>query len=187
MISTINSNIVSYTSSVNSIAPKTDQSSQTQRVDPNSAEYKAKDKSKVESSTRDNMLSLINRFSGDNDTMENLLSNYSKPDLLGPVLGGLPDPSDPQAMERASRMSSLFRSEQTDVEKQKSELISIGRANGKSAGEILNDIVGLYDSQSDFFKTGIGWNGDVFAFDSSSPAGLARTQSYISDPINIRA
>lgn len=103
------------------------------------------------------------------------------------MLGGLLNLHDPRAMERNSRISSLFQAEQVDVEKQKTEMISIGRSEGKSAEEILYDIVSLYDSQSDFFKTDIGWNGDVFAFDSSSPEGLARTLQYVTDSINIRA
>lgn len=187
MISTINSNVATYTNSVKSIATKTDQSSKTQRVDPNSPEYKAKDKSRVEPSMRDRIISQINNASGDTEASENLLSNYSRGSLCGPMLGGLPDPSDPQAMERFTRLSSLFESENVDFQKQKSDLISLGRVNGKNAEEILNDMVSLYDSQSDLFKTGIGWNGDVFAFDSSSPEGLARTQRYVTDAINIRA
>ncbi len=187
MITSINANSVSCTNSVKSIATKTDQPSKTQRVDPNSAEYKARDKSRVEPPLRETMLSMIDRFSGDNDSMEDLLSNYSRGSLCGTCTGGLPDLSDPNAAARISRISSLFESEQADVDKQRSDLISFGRANGKSAEQIMNDIVDLYDSQSDLFKTGIGWNGDVFAFDSSSPEGLARTQRYVTDAINIRA
>jgi len=95
--------------------------------------------------------------------------------------GGLPDLSEPHANERFTKLSTLFASEQADFEKQKSELISSGRANGKSAEEILNDMVGLYDSQSDFYKTSLGWSGDIFAVNSSSPEGLARTLQYVTD------
>ena len=184
MISSFGSYI--QTANPNVVITKNNRKVNIGQIDANSAQYKGANQSTMPA-LRDGIVSQVNSVNGDNDAAEKLLSHYSKEDLLGPMLAGLPDLSNPKVADRLSQLTALYRSELADFQNQKSDLISLGRANGESAENILNDIIGLYDSQSDLLKTGIGWNGDVFAFDSSSPEGLARTQRYVTDGINIRA
>lgn len=143
--------------------------------------------STLATSTRDNFVSMINRYSNDDNQSEILLNNFEKGSVGGLLTAGLPDLSNPDAMRRSNRVTSLFNAEQKSFEQQKTDLIQDGRSAGKSAQTILDEMISLYDSQSDLFKTGIGWDGDVFAFDSASPEGFARTMRYTSDTIDIRA
>jgi len=150
------------------------------KIDPNSQSYKNQDKSTV-LSFRDRLTNAINQAASDDEKSENILNGLAKPSTGGLVLGGLPDISNPKSAERLARVNQLFENEQQSFEKQKTELINQERDAGKSAQEPLDDIISLYDSQSDLFKTGIGWDGNVFAFDASSPAGYERAQSYTTD------
>jgi hypothetical protein len=185
MISSVGSQVQAYTAT-KLASNQNNQTTNGSRIDPNIKEYKATDYSTTRS-LRDGMVSLINKVSGNDEDAEKLLSDYSRTDSGGLMSTGLFDLKNPDAVRRYQRISQQFEVESKMVEKQKTALITEGRSSGKKAQEILNDIIALYDSQSDLYKTGRGWEGNVFAFDPSSPAGFARTMSYTSDTIDTRA
>lgn len=137
---------------------------------------------------RDRMLNMINRFATDEKSAENLLKQFSKPNMGGPLIPGdaLPDLKDPDAVRRFQRISHLFTEEQKNVESQKNKLISKERNEGKSAKEILSDLISFHDSQSELYRLGTGWNGDLFGLTSSSE-GWERTLRYTPDVFDMLA
>jgi len=168
------------------------QSQQTQKISANreayvnSRAYKETDHSTVRPQ-RDGFIGQLNKVAGNDEKAENLLRNWARPDSGGMFSAGLPDLKNPDAMRRLDRISQLFTAESRQVESQKTELIAKGRDMGKLPQEILKDVFDLYDSQSDLFKFGRGWDGDVFAFDQSSPAGYERMLHYSSDVVDTMA
>jgi len=163
------SNLTYVNSSQRNFANKT--------IDANSIEYKQSDKS-TSPAARDNLTKLINRCSTNEEYSQELLNNLAKPESNGLIVGGLPDLSNSESIRHYNHLSKLFEAEMDTVEKQKDELITQGQMAGKSSQKILAEIVSLYDSQSDLFKFGTGWEGEVFAFDEFSPEGYQRTLSY---------
>jgi hypothetical protein len=142
--------------------------------------YQSSDHSKVRS-LRSSFVDRINSVKGNTKDSESLLRDYAKPESGGILYAvGKEDiyTMNPDTMRRIDRISQLYKAENANVENRKSKMITEGRAMGQSAQDILNDIVSLYDSQSELFKLGKGWDGDVFAFDSASPEGFARTIRY---------
>jgi len=137
------------------------------QVDANSIEYREIDKSKVPPK-RELLTNMIARSASSNQNSQALLDDFSKPSNSGLFLGGLPDLSDPEAISKLSKVNELFLIEQNNFENQKTDLINQGKISGDSPQKILEDIVGLYDSQSEFFQKGVGWKGEVFSFDTSS-------------------
>ena len=151
----------------------------------NSRAYKETDHSTVRP-LRDGFINQLDKVAGNDEEAESLLRNWAKPDSGGLFFAGLPDLKNPDAMRRFNRISQLFTAESEKVENQKTELIAKGRDMGKKPQEIMQEMIDLYDAQSDIYKFGRGWNGDVFAFDKFSPAGYERMQRYSSDVIDIR-
>lgn len=135
---------------------------------------------------RDRLLSLIGKIDGNDTEAENLLNNISKPDNGGILIAAedMPDLKDSEAVARFNRISELFKKESSIVENKKQEIITQGRTEGKENQEILNDIVRLYDSQSDLYKLGRGWDGNLFSFKESSSAGWSSTIKYTTDVVN---
>jgi len=134
---------------------------------------------------RDRYITMIDTQAKTEEDAKILLQTLSKPNNGGLMLGGLPDLSSSDMMARHDRISAKFNIEQQTVEQEKNKLINKGLAAGKSAKSIVDDIVGLYDAQSELFKTGIGWNGQVFAFNESSTAGYQRTLAFSSDVVDV--
>ncbi len=126
----------------------------------NSCAYKETDHSTTRP-LRNGFINQFNKVAGNDKEAENLLRDWARPDSGGLFLAGLPDLKNPDAMRRLDRISQHFEIDSKKVENQKAELIAKGRELGKKPQEILTDIINLYDSQSDFYKFGRGWNGDV--------------------------
>ena len=175
----ISSNTISFFSVSGNNFNKTNVNS----INPNSSAYKKADKSRVPP-LRDRLVNDILKHNSSDTDSEKLLSELEKPNVGGPFLGGLPDLSNPDSMRRYNRIKNLFLKENEKFEVQKSDFIAAEKAAGKSAQDILKGIVSLYDSQSELFRVGMGWNGDVFAFDESSKAGYQRTIHFSSDVID---
>lgn len=95
---------------------------------------------------------------------EVMLEAYKQPQTGGMMLSGLPDISKPQVMARHDRISHAFSVERDKVSELTVNLIKKGENAGKNATQIMDDVISLYDSQSELFQTGVGWNGKVFAF-----------------------
>jgi hypothetical protein len=150
--------------------------------------YSGDDHSKVKP-LRERFVQQIDSVAGNTEDAERLLRDYSKPDSGGLfyAVGSDLNTINTDMSRRVDRISQLFNAENANVENQKSKMIAEGRAIGKMPQDILNDIVSLYDSQSELFKLGKGWDGEIFAFDSSSPTGYAHIKKYTSDVIDIKA
>ncbi|MDH3327315.1 MAG: hypothetical protein OEM38_11430 [Gammaproteobacteria bacterium] len=133
---------------------------------------------------RDGLISMINRGE---DTAKELLKYQKIPTFGGLMLGKLPDLSDTEALARRDRITEKFVQEHSKYEQQKFSLIRKGESEGKSATEIMFDIVELHDSQSELFNLGTAWSGDVFAFDKSSPEGYQRAINHSKDVVNTYA
>ena len=129
---------------------------------------------------------MINRVAGKEQEAQDILDSFSKSSTGGFLLGGLPDISNPEAVRRHDYIGKIFSAEQNNVDNKRIELIRQGRAAGDNAQQILGDVVALYDSQSDLFRTGIGWNGAVFAFDASSPQGYQQTLNHSRDVVDVQ-
>ena len=134
---------------------------------------------------RDRYLTMIDTQAKTEEDAQMLLHALSKPNNGGLMLGGLPELSNSDMMARHDRISAKFNIEQQTVEQEKNKLINKGLAAGKRAKSIVDDIVGLYDAQSELFKTGIGWNGQVFAFNESSTSGYQRALAFSRDVVDV--
>jgi len=134
---------------------------------------------------RDRYITMIETQATTEEEASMLLQALSKPNNGGLILRGLPDLLNSDLMARHDRISAKFNIEQQGVEREKNKLINDGLATGKSAKSIVGDIVGFYDAQSELFKTGIGWNGQVFAFNESSTAGYQRTLAFSRDVVDV--
>jgi len=137
-------------------------------VDANSIEYREADKSTVPAK-RELLSNMLARFASSDQNSQALLDDFAKPSNSGLLLGGLPDISDPDSLNKLNKVNELFLVEQEKFEHLKTDLINQGKISGDSPQKILDDIVGLYDSQSELFQKGVGWKGEVFSF-STSPA-----------------
>jgi len=137
------------------------------KVDANSIEYRETDKSTVPEK-REVFANMIARVASSDQNAQALLDDFSKPSNSGLFLGGLPDLSDPESLNKLNKVNELFLVEQKKFEHQKTDLINKGQALGDSPQKILGDIVSLYDSQSELFQKGVGWKGEVFSFNASS-------------------
>ncbi len=135
---------------------------------------------------RDRMLNQIEKTSGDNNAAERLLDSYSKPDTGGVLIAAnsMPDLKDPEGIRRFQRINQLFEQENKQVEISKRDIISQGQAEGKTAQNILYDLVSMYDSQSDLFKLGRSWEGDFFSFDSNLSEGWSKVLQFTPDVID---
>ena len=163
-ISNIGQNIATYGIQIGKDTPSIFNSS---KVDANSIEYREADKSTVPEK-RELFANMIARVSSSDQNSQALLDDFSKPSNSGLLLGGLPDLSDHESLNRLNKVNELFLVEQKKFENQKTDLINQGKMSGDSPQKILEDIVGLYDSQSEFFQKGVGWKGEVFSFAASS-------------------
>jgi len=183
---TIISSHAAYAPSILQQSQQTQKTSANKEAYVNSHAYKETDHSTVRP-LRDGFVGQLNKVAGNDEEAENLLRNWARPDSGGLFSAGLPDLKNSDAMRRFDRISQLFTAESRQVESQRTALIAKGRDMGKPPQEILKDVFDLYDSQSDLFKFGRGWNGDVFAFDKSSPAGYERALRFSSDVIDKQA
>ncbi len=140
------------------------------------------------SSLRDRQINQIKKISGDDEAAERLLRDYSKPDNGGIlfVASEMPDLNNTEAVRRFQHISQMFEQENKEVESLKNDIISIGRSEGKKAQDILYDLVNMYDSQSELFKLGRGWEGDLFSFNDFSSEGWAKTLQYTPDVVDIK-
>lgn len=138
---------------------------------------------------RDRRIGMIDRFANTEEAAKQLLSTFSRPSTSGIVMAGLPDLTNPDAIARLNRISEKFDVQQQAFEQQKTSLINDGLAAGKSSKTILHDIIDLYDAQPELFKIGVGWNGQVFAFngDEGAAEGFQRTLEYSRDVVNTHA
>lgn len=93
---------------------------------------------------------------------------------------------DTGAIRRIDPINEIFNQEFKQVESQTANILAEGRA-GKKPQEILEDIFNLYDSQSELFKTGRGWDGQLFSINADNPSGYQLTLKYTSDVIDIQA
>ncbi len=155
---------------------------------------KASDNQGTDNSTRqarkDTMRTQMDKVAGDDTTAEEMLRNYSRPDSGGVLFAvGANDLNtiDTTALRRLDRINELFNQEFKQVQNQTADIISEGRASEKKPQEILEDIYNLYDSQSELFKTGRGWDGQLFAMSVDNPSGYEMTMQYASDVVDIRA
>ncbi|HEB68429.1 MAG TPA: hypothetical protein ENI88_02285 [Desulfobulbus sp.] len=137
---------------------------------------------------RDRQINLIKKTSGDDKAAERLLRDYSKPESGGILVSvsGMPDLKNTEAVRRFQRINQLFEQENKQVESLKSDIISQGKNEGKKAQDILYDLVKMYDSQSELFKLGRGWEGDLFSFNNSSAEGWSKTLQYTPDVIDTK-
>ncbi|WP_153306605.1 hypothetical protein [Desulfogranum japonicum] len=126
---------------------------------------------------RDRIVSQIKKTAGDEQKAEQLLQSYSKPNNGGILVAAsnMPNLKDVEAIRRFESISNAFERENAAVEQQKTELIANGKEEGKTTEEILTELVNFYDSQSDLYKTGIGWEGSLFSFNNSSSIGWEKT------------
>lgn len=158
-ISSIGQNIAAYSMQVGKNTAS--------KVDANSIEYREADKSTVPAK-RGLFTSMIARTASSDQNSQELLDSFSKPSNSGLFLGGLSDLPDPESLNKLNKVNELFLVEQNKFENQKTDLINQGKIAGDSPQKILDDIVGLYDSQSELFQKGVGWKGEVFSFNASS-------------------
>ena len=116
------------------------------------------------------------------------MRDYSKPESGGILVSvsGMPDLKNTEAVRRFQRINQLFEQENKQVESLKSDIISQGKSEGKKAQDILYDLVKMYDSQSELFKLGRGWEGDLFSFNDSSAGGWSKTLQYTPDVIDTK-
>jgi len=142
-------------------------------------------------SQKDYMRSQIDKVAGDDAAAEEMLRNYSRPDSGGVLFAVSPEffqeKIDITAARRMARVNELFNQEFKQVQNQTVDIISDGRASGKKPQEILEDIYNLYDSQSELFKTGRGWDGQLFSMSADNPSGFELTMKYASDVIDLQA
>jgi len=140
------------------------------------------------SSLRDRQINQIKKTSDDDKAAERLLRDYSKPDNGGIIFPAseMPDLKNTEAVRRFQRISQMFEQENKQVDSLKSDIISQGRREGKKAQDILYDLVQMYDSQSELFKLGRGWEGDYFSFNDFSTEGWSRTLQYTPDVIDTK-
>ncbi len=119
---------------------------------------------------RDRRIHQIKKISGNDEAAESLLRDYSKPDTGGILFAAseMPDLNNIEAVRRFQHISQMFEQENKEVESLKNDILSTGRREGKKAQDILYDLVNMYDSQSELFKLGRGWEGDLFSFDDFS-------------------
>lgn len=80
---------------------------------------------------------------------------------------------------RISRLRQNFSSQVDSVRQQERELISQGRAENKTAKEILTDLVALYEQQSDFYKLATSWEGQTLSSPESYSRLVAMTPDYM--------
>jgi len=120
------------------------------------------------------------------DEMDKILNDISGSGTHGMMIffnGSLPDLNDKELMGRLERINNDFRAESNDFSNERKNLIANGKQEGKSSEEIIADIIGLYDQQSELFKTGSGWNGDVISGNKMNSDGyknlLELTPAYV--------
>lgn len=140
------------------------------------------------SSLRDRQINQIKNTSGDDKAAERLLRDYSKPDNGGILFfaSEMPDLKNTEAVRRFQRISQIFEQENKQVDSLKNDIISQGKSEGKKAQDILYDLVKMYDSQSELFKLGRGWEGDLFSFNDFSTEGWSKTLQYTPDVIDTK-
>jgi hypothetical protein len=136
---------------------------------------------------RGRFINMIEQHAKTESGAKQLLTTFSQSSTGGFITAGLPDISSPDVMARHDRISKKFSIEQQGFERQKTNLINDGLANGKSSKVILKEIVNLYDAQPELFKIGVGWNGQVFDFNESSTDGYQSVLEYSRDVVDIQA
>jgi hypothetical protein len=133
---------------------------------------------------RENLLAFISNASP--EEADKRLNSYKEAGnfSLGPVVNlneimAAEAAGNSDVAERIHRLSDKFHEEQKLLHRQEVDLINLGKADGKSSKEILTELVGLYDKQSDFFKLSIGWNGKFLSTPESYSKLLELTQGYV--------
>jgi hypothetical protein len=181
--------MINFNSNITSLSPIAPNSNVSKKVNENftSIQNSSRPNQSTIPALKDRFISMIDKYAQTESAANKLLDTFSQPSTSGFILGGLPDITSPDIMARHDRIAEKFKINQQDFEQQKTTLINEGLADGKSAKVILNDIVELYDSQPELFKIGVGWNGQVFAFNESSMAGYQRVLDNSRDVVDMRA
>ena len=84
-----------------------------------------------------------------------------------------------ELLERAKRLSSQVEPEINNVLKKEQDLISQGRAEGKSAKDILMSIVNMQDEQSDAYKLAMHWGNEGLGSPKTYAKLVELTPSYV--------
>lgn len=80
--------------------------------------------------------------------------------------------------ERIERTSGQFNQEAKIFHKQQYSLIAEGQAVGKSPKEILTNIAGLYDKQSELFKMSVQWGSEGLSAPDNYSKLVKMTPNY---------
>jgi len=111
------------------------------------------------------------------DEMDKILNDISGSGthlMMISFKGGLPDVNDKELMGRLKRINNDFNVESNNFSNEQKNLIAKGKQQGKPSEEIITDIISLYDQQSELFKTGSGWNGEVISGNKLNPDGYKK-------------
>lgn len=84
-----------------------------------------------------------------------------------------------EVVARINRLSGQIEQESRSVLNQEQELISQGRAEGKSNKEILISIVKLQDAQSDVYKLAMHWGNEGLGSPKTYEKLVELTSSYV--------
>jgi len=180
--------MINFTSNVTSVTSSNFNAYSLKKASTSSAVPSSNQPSKSNiSPLRGRFINMIEQHTRTESDAKQLLTTFSQPSTGGFMTAGLPDISSPDVMARHDRISKNFSIEQQDFERQKTNLINDGLANGKSSKAILKEIVNLYDAQPELFKIGVGWNGQVFDFNESATDGYLRVLEYSRDVVDIQA
>lgn len=112
--------------------------------------------------TRQNMQDIVDR--GTDEQAANSLKSIQAYPMAGPLINlrdimlATHDSSD-NIISRISRISDQFNAEASSVHSKSKEIIRQGELEGKTPKEILQNIIDMYDDQSDLFKLSVSWEG----------------------------
>ena len=84
-----------------------------------------------------------------------------------------------EVVERINRLSVQIEQESRSVLNQEQDLISLGRAEGKSNKDILMSIVKLQDAQSDVYKLAMHWGNEGLGSPNTYAKLVELTPSYV--------
>tara|TARA_R110000782_G_scaffold382_10_gene1214 strand:+ start:253 stop:786 length:534 start_codon:yes stop_codon:yes gene_type:complete len=125
----------------------------------------------IESATPEELESRVNSLIG------------RKPSLIGIDMRGIINTDNAnngnELLERAKRLSSQVEPEINNVLKKEQDLISQGRAEGKSAKDILMSIVNMQDEQSDAYKLAMHWGNEGLGSPKTYAKLVELTPSYV--------
>ena len=84
-----------------------------------------------------------------------------------------------ELVARINRLQDQIETEMSYVLNKEQDLISLGRAEGKSAKDILISIANMQDEQSDLYKMSISWGGKGLTSPESYAKLVELTPTYV--------